>query len=85
MLHAKALVMDRDVLSVGTANIDNRSFRLNFELSLFLANGQLNAELAAWLEDLFAHSEEITSKLLDEKSTPRKLLESAAHLLSPLL
>lgn len=85
MLHAKALVADRDVLSIGTANIDNRSFRLNFELSLFLASTEMNEQLSTWLDDLFLQSEEITSKRLDEKSTPRKLLESAAHLLSPLL
>lgn len=85
MLHAKALVMDREVASVGTANIDNRSFRLNFELSLFLASEQMNQTLSAWLDDLFSHSEEITKEVLDQKSTPRKLLESAAHLLSPLL
>src|SRR5690606_21711558 len=85
MLHAKALVMDREVVCVGTANIDNRSFRLNFELSLFLASEPMNEELSAWLFDLFSHSEEITKEKLDEKATPRKLVESAAHLLSPLL
>lgn len=85
MLHAKALVMDRQVLSVGTANIDNRSFILNFEMSLFLASNPMNDELCSWLQELFAQSEEITADHLDKKSTPRKLLESAAHLLSPLL
>lgn len=85
MLHAKALVMDREVASVGTANIDNRSFRLNFEVSVFLASEPMNQELSAWLLDLFAHADEITKEKLDEKSTPRKLVESAAHLLSPLL
>lgn len=85
MLHAKALVMDRQILSVGTANIDNRSFRLNFELSLFLASNEMNDELSTWLVELLSASEEITSDALDQKSTPRKLVESAAHLLSPLL
>ncbi len=85
MLHAKSLVMDDEVVCIGTANVDNRSFRLNFEMSLFLASARINDEVTQWLEHLFATSEEITSARLDEKSTPRKLLESAAHLLSPLL
>ncbi len=85
MLHAKALVMDDVVSSIGTANVDNRSFRLNFELSLFLASPRINSEVTTWLEGLFADSEEITRESLDKKSTPRKLLESAAHLSSPLL
>lgn len=85
MLHAKALVVDREILSVGTANIDNRSFRLNFELSLFLANSEMNEQLSDWLGEIMSQSEEITSEILDEKSMPRKLAESAAHLLSPLL
>lgn len=85
MMHAKALVMDDVVVSIGTANIDNRSFRLNFELCIFLASPKINTEVRLWLEGLFNESEEITSEILDQKSTSRKLLESVAHLSSPLL
>jgi len=85
MLHAKALVMDEDVCAIGTANVDNRSFRLNFEVTCFLESQTITESLVTWLADLEKHSEEITAASLDNKSLPHKLLESAAHLLSPLL
>jgi len=85
MLHAKALVQDEDLLSVGTANVDSRSYGLSFEVSCFIANAELNRELSDWIGDIIAVSREADMKTLNRKRTPQKLVESAAHLLSPLL
>lgn len=85
MLHAKALIQDEDIASVGTANVDNRSFRLNFEVCCFIADRKIVSELSDWLDSLMQESEEITNESLDQASTLRRLGESAAHLLSPLL
>lgn len=85
MVHAKALVKDRDICAVGSANLDNRSFKLNFEISGFFADEAATNELAAWMQTLIDASHEVTSKELDRTSLPKKLLESAAHLMSPLL
>lgn len=85
MLHAKALLKDDHLISVGTANIDNRSFRLSFEVCCFASSPALTAQLSDWMLDLFRNSTEITLPGLAKKSTPHKLVESAAHLLSPLL
>lgn len=85
MVHAKALVKDADVCCVGSANVDNRSFRLNFEISCFVADEKVTRELADWLEGLYAASHEVTAEELDREPLSRKLLESAAHLMSPLL
>lgn len=85
MVHAKALVTDDRVTSVGTANIDSRSFRLSFEVGCFLASVPLNAKLAAWHESLVKDSLEITLESISRKPTVQKLAESAAHLLSPML
>jgi cardiolipin synthase len=84
MLHAKALVMD-DLCSVGTANIDPRSMRLNFEVCCFVQDARMTEELRAWLEDLSHTSVEMTQARLAKVGLAQSLLESAAHVMSPLL
>lgn len=85
MVHAKALIQDDQVLSVGTANVDTRSMGLSFEVNCFLSDAGLGAQLANWLEGLIDESVEIDSVLLEQKGMLQKLGESAAHLLSPIL
>jgi cardiolipin synthase len=85
MLHAKALVLDQEIASVGTANVDNRSFHLNFEVNCFIADKRIVSQLSDWMDSLMSESDEITSETLESTSTLRRLGESAAHLLSPLL
>src|SRR5699024_11502217 len=53
-LHAKTIVVDGELSSVGTANIDVRSFRLNFEVNAFLYDNKMALSLAeSFLLDLF--------------------------------
>jgi len=85
MLHAKALLVDDDHISVGTANLDTRSFRLSFEVGCFFASKTLNEQLWTWFQELKADSVQISASELDRAPVARKLLESMAHLLSPLL
>jgi len=85
MLHAKALLVDDEHISVGTANLDTRSFRLSFEVGCFFASKPLHAQLTRWFEELMSHSIAVSSEELHRAPVTRKLLESMAHLLSPLL
>jgi cardiolipin synthase A/B len=85
MLHGKAMIVDETFVSVGTANIDNRSLRLNFEVNCFVDDKTIADELNAWIVELLSDSTEMTSEFLEQKPLGRKLLESAAHLMSPLL
>lgn len=85
MLHAKALLVDDDITSVGTANLDTRSFRLSFEVGCFFASRSLNEQLWRWFEELKADSIPVSASELERAPVTRKLLESMAHLLSPLL
>jgi cardiolipin synthase len=85
MLHAKTFVVDQNISSVGSANVDARSFRLNFEISCFVEDRAKNLQIAEWYEDLLADSHEVTLAETESRSTGEKLLESAAHLLSPML
>ncbi|MFH5186877.1 cardiolipin synthase [Paenibacillus sp. TAB 01] len=84
-LHAKTLVIDGKVASVGTANIDIRSFKLNFEINAFI----YDTKTAGKLEELFAadlrHSLELTVDSYRRRSYFSQVKESVARLLSPLL
>lgn len=84
MLHAKALVMD-GICSIGTANIDHRSMRLNFEVCSFINSPVMARSLLVWMEELMAGSLEMDRARLQKVGKLQSLLESAAHLMSPLL
>jgi cardiolipin synthase len=84
-IHAKTGVFDDDVAIVGTANLDNRSFRLNFEVAAVLYDGDANAQLAsAFLVDLEASRELTAADLAHQGFWPR-LGQASARLMSPLL
>jgi cardiolipin synthase len=57
-LHQKVMLIDRRLASVGTANLDNRSFRLNFEITAFSTDEAFVAEVAKMLTTDFAHAKE---------------------------
>ena len=85
VLHAKSWLVDDTLSSVGTANVDSRSFRLSFEVICLFLSDALNQSLATWHEGLVSNSREVSLASVRNQSTGQKLLESAANLLSPLL
>ncbi len=58
-LHEKVMLVDEDVATVGTANFDNRSFRLNFEVTALVVDAGFGRQMEAMLEADFAHAEPI--------------------------
>ncbi len=84
-MHAKTMVVDGEVASVGTTNIDTRSFRLNFEVNALVYDNQI----AQQLHDLFLADSESCTELTAERYKARrkkdKLKEAVARLLSPIL
>ena len=85
VLHAKTIVVDDTLAQVGTANFDNRSFRLNFEVAVNLYDPGLCDELAATFEKDLRHAREVTLDMLRNASFPQRFAASAARLLSPIL
>jgi cardiolipin synthase len=84
-LHHKALVVDDDFAAVGTANFDNRSFRLNFELTLAVADRTFAGEVAAMFERDFAESRECSAQGYSGLSRLDKIGVRVARLLAPIL
>ncbi|MEI3604292.1 cardiolipin synthase [Pseudogracilibacillus sp. SE30717A] len=84
-LHAKTIVVDGKLSSVGTANIDVRSFRLNFEVNAFLYDADIAKQLVeAFNQDILV-STQMTKSLYEKRSMGIKFKESVSRLLSPIL
>ncbi|HYP69602.1 MAG TPA: cardiolipin synthase [Variovorax sp.] len=83
MLHSKTLVVDDNCAMIGTANFDNRSFRLNFEVCAVVYGPELTKPLAAQFETDLHSSSGVRG--LRKQSFLRRLGDSSARLFSPLL
>jgi len=83
MLHAKTMVIDDTVGIVGTANLDNRSFRLNFECAAAFYDHKIIERLARRFEEDRQRSRAFPAKRRPEMVTA--LFESIARLTSPVL
>lgn len=84
-MHAKTLVSDDNVSSVGTTNIDFRSFEHNFEVNAFIYSKKTALELKEIFLNDVKDSVEITYKKWKERPLMRRFLESILRLFSPLL
>jgi cardiolipin synthase A/B len=83
MLHAKTIVVDDSVAMVGTANLDNRSFRLNFEIAAAFYDPAVVKKLAGRFEADRAASNPFPFRKRSARLTV--ILESIARLTSPVL
>ncbi|MFW6344912.1 MAG: cardiolipin synthase [Halomonas sp.] len=83
-LHQKVMLIDDDAASVGTVNLDNRSFRLNFEITAFLPDRGFAGQVRLMLERDLAQCRRITLEELISRPLWRKLVSRAAYLLAPI-
>ena len=84
-MHQKAFLIDSFCAAVGTANLDNRSFRLNFEITLLNYDPRFIKEVDDVLTRDFANSQPVTMEDYTRKSFLFKLAVCSARLLSPIL
>ncbi|MFV0556584.1 MAG: cardiolipin synthase [Lactovum sp.] len=84
-IHAKTMIIDGQFSSVGSANFDNRSFKLDFEANLFIYNQEFSQHLRnKFLNDLKV-SRELTLKRYNERDYLIRFKEGIARLIGPLL
>ncbi|WP_456272702.1 cardiolipin synthase [Bacillus sp. AK031] len=84
-IHAKTIVVDGELSSVGTANIDVRSFRLNFEVNAFIYDVDLSKELGSIFLNDIKLSRELTMEEYLKRPLWIRFKESISRLLSPIL
>ena len=85
MLHTKMMVVDGAWSIAGSANVDTRSFGLNFELGVLVVDPSFARGLEARFLRELANSTEMTVHALATRSFPRRLAQGTARLFSPLL
>ncbi len=84
-LHAKGVMVDGRVSCYGTANMDIRSFELNFEVNATIYDEETTEKLEAiFLEDL-VNCREVTREIYEARSLWVRIREQGSRLLSPLL
>ncbi len=85
MMHSKTMIIDSALCTVGSTNMDQRSFSLNAEVNAFILDNDFTCELRShFLEDL-KDSYRVTSEMLAERKWHTRVICSIARLLAPIL
>jgi cardiolipin synthase len=84
-LHQKVILVDDRIAGVGTVNFDNRSFRINFEITLWFTHEKMIREVSEMLEEDFAGCVLLTTLERSRQSPAMRFMSEAARLLSPVL
>ena len=84
-MHQKVMLVDDRFVSIGTANLDNRSFRLNFEISVLFDHEGFASEVEEMLENDFARSQEVNLGDYEARPIWFKFAVRCSNLFSPIL
>ena len=84
-VHAKTLVVDKKLAVIGTANMDVRSFDLNFEVNAIVYDDELATSLANVFDADIKDAILLDKEAWSNRSISKKFLEKIARLVSPLL
>ncbi len=85
LLHAKTLTMDREFAILGSANLDARSFTLNFELALLVYDSDFASQLHYLQAEYIELAERLTASTWGGRGPLRVLGDNVARLITPLL
>ncbi|MGQ7867945.1 cardiolipin synthase [Sunxiuqinia sp. sy24] len=83
--HSKMMVVDGVFSSIGTANMDFRSLETNFEVNAMVYDEELAREVEVLFLDDLENSEELVLEEWTQRSRYRKIMESFARILSPMM
>ena len=84
-LHQKVVLIDDVAAAIGSANLDNRSFRLNFEIMVLTIDHAFATEVEAMLMRDFGESWEVTYHEYRNAPALRRIIMHVARLFSPIL
>jgi len=85
LLHAKTLTVDGELALAGSANMDRRSFNLNYENNILLWHPPLTADVRRRQQEFIDASQPVDLKEVAAWTTSRRLLNNTAAMLSPLI
>ncbi|MDX1490171.1 MAG: phospholipase D-like domain-containing protein [Pseudohongiellaceae bacterium] len=84
-IHSKLMLIDSQYSLIGSANLDPRSLRLNYELGVEVFSDTLNASLSTYFQQRQVESRPLTRKEIMQRSIITRLRDSLAWLFSPYL
>ena len=84
-LHSKGMIVDSNAFCYGTANMDIRSFALNFEVNVVVYNHEKAYEMEKLFREDLKHCTRITRDMYAGRKLSLRLREQVCRLLSPLL
>src|SRR5260221_673870 len=85
LLHAKTIVVDRKIGMIGSANLDRRSFELNFENNILFADDGFAAVLRSRQDQYLADCDPVTQADVDGFSIAYRLWQNSLAMMSPIL
>jgi|KBSSwiStaDraftv2_1062776.scaffolds.fasta_scaffold00068_85 cardiolipin synthase len=85
LLHAKTMVVDGQIGLIGSANLDRRSFELNFENNILFADAAFAAVIRARQAEFLADSDEVTMADVDRFNVAQRFWHNSVAMLSPIL
>ncbi|GEP24672.1 MAG: cardiolipin synthase [Lentilactobacillus diolivorans] len=84
-IHAKTMVIDDEISSVGSANLDYRSFKLNFEINAFIYDQKFSQDMRQIFINDMTVSNLQTAEMFEKQSLWLKFKQTFSRLLSPIL
>lgn len=84
-LHSKMMLVDDEVTFIGTANLDNRSFYINFEIMIGVLDSQFNAQVEAVMERDFSNAREVGPEDYTDRPLWLRIAARTARLMAPIL
>lgn len=84
-LHGKTMLIDDAASAIGTVNLDNRSFRLNFEITAWVFDQDFGQQMTQMFEEDFSRSRQMTLAEVIERPWWLRLASRAAYLAAPVL
>jgi cardiolipin synthase len=85
LLHTKSITLDGEITLIGSANVDRRSFQLNYENNILLQDRDMTAAMRARQQDYLDRSQPVTAEEVAGWSMRRRLLNNTVAMFGPVL
>ena len=85
MLHSKALIIDSDMVSIGSTNFDFRSFEHNFEANIMIYSQEFNTRITEEFRDACTSATRVVASEWRNRPIINRAIQSVVRLLAPIL
>ena len=85
LLHAKSLTLDGEMTLIGSANMDRRSFDLNYENNILVCDAEFTSAVRARQQEYLSKSTRVSREAVEAWSMPRRLWNNTLATLGPIL